>query len=92
VEKVKDVLGGSPIDFLFIDGDHTYEGVKRDFELYSPLVKKGGIIAFHDIAVHPEKLKCFVNVFWDELKKDYKYQEFIEDKNQGWGGIGVLFL
>lgn len=36
------------IDFLFIDGDHTYPGVLTDWLLYAPLVKKGGIIAFHD--------------------------------------------
>jgi len=46
-------LNGEPLDFLFIDGDHTYEGVKRDFEMYSPLVRNGGIIAFHDIVKHP---------------------------------------
>jgi cephalosporin hydroxylase len=92
VEKLKKVLNGKKIDFLFIDGDHTYEGVKKDFELYSPLVGAGGIVAFHDIAVHPDGVGCFVNLFWDEIKGKYKYKEFIEDKNQGWGGIGVLFV
>lgn len=37
-----------PIDFLFLDGDHTEEGVFKDWEIYSPLVKKGGLIALHD--------------------------------------------
>jgi predicted O-methyltransferase YrrM len=92
LEKLKDILGGRMVDFLFIDGDHTYEGVKKDFELYSSLVRKGGIIAFHDIAIHPENVGCFVNLFWDEIKKSYRYEEFIEDRNQGWGGIGVLFV
>lgn len=36
------------IDFLHIDADHSYEGVKKDFELYSKLVKKTGIISIHD--------------------------------------------
>jgi cephalosporin hydroxylase len=36
------------IDFLFIDGDHSYESVLCDFLLYYPLVNKGGIISFHD--------------------------------------------
>src|ERR1700722_6805856 len=44
-------LGPARLDFLFIDGDHSYEGVKRDFEMYSPLVRAGGLIAFHDIVV-----------------------------------------
>ena len=37
-----------PISFLYIDGDHTYEGVKSDFELWEPKVKIGGTIGFHD--------------------------------------------
>ena len=55
LEKTKIMLNGKDVDFLFIDGDHTYEGVKKDFEMYSPLVKKGGIIAFHDIVPGPKR-------------------------------------
>jgi predicted O-methyltransferase YrrM len=36
------------IDFLFIDGDHSYEGVKQDWDLYSKLLLPGSIVAFHD--------------------------------------------
>lgn len=36
------------IDFVFIDGDHGYENVKKDFDLVKNLVPKGGVIAFHD--------------------------------------------
>ncbi|MBS7612607.1 class I SAM-dependent methyltransferase, partial [Candidatus Bathyarchaeota archaeon] len=53
LRRVKEILGDAPLDFLFIDGDHTYEGVKKDFEMYSPLVRKSGIIAFHDIVPGP---------------------------------------
>ena len=91
LEKVKEILKGRTIDFLFIDGDHTYEGVKKDFELYRSLVNNKGIIAFHDIAVHPKELGCVVNLYWDEIKKRYVYEELIEDRNQGWAGIGILF-
>ena len=38
----------SEVDFLFIDGNHSYESVLCDFLLYYPLVRKGGIIGFHD--------------------------------------------
>ncbi len=37
------------IDALFIDGDHAYKAVLQDWLLYSPLVRPGGIIAFHDV-------------------------------------------
>lgn len=37
-----------PIDLLFIDGNHTYKFVRKEIEKYSPYVKKGGVILFHD--------------------------------------------
>ena len=37
-----------PIDLLFIDGDHSYEGVRRDWEAFSPFVKPSGVVVFHD--------------------------------------------
>ena len=39
------------VDLLFIDGDHQYASVLADWLLYSPLVKKGGLVAFHDVVV-----------------------------------------
>jgi len=43
------VLLGEPADVVFIDGDHSYAGVARDYELYAPLVRPGGLVAFNDI-------------------------------------------
>ena len=40
-----------PIDFLFIDGDHAYEAVRRDFEEWSPHVTPDGVMLFHDALV-----------------------------------------
>lgn len=37
------------IDFIFIDGDHSYEGVKQDVDIWFPKLKSGGIIVMHDI-------------------------------------------
>lgn len=74
-------------DFLFIDGDHSYEGVKRDYEMYSRLVRKGGLIAFHDICEHPVESGCEVKKFWDELVGEK--EEFISEPKT-WGGIGVI--
>ncbi len=44
-------------DFVYIDGLHTYEGVKSDIQNYLPLVKKGGVIGGHDYGTqHPHLL------------------------------------
>lgn len=40
---------GGPLDFVFIDGDHSEDGVRADFRLIAPSVKPGGLIAFHDL-------------------------------------------
>ncbi len=90
LERVKGILAGSSIDFLFIDGDHSYKGVRRDFELYSELVAKDGLIALHDIARHPIETGCEVDRFWNEIKDKYNSKELIENQDQRWGGIGVL--
>jgi len=91
-EKLKSILGDRKFDFLFIDGDHTYEGVKKDFEMYSGLVKKGGIIALHDIVQHPPETGCEVSKFWNEIKSKYEYIEFVKNWNQNWAGIGLIKL
>lgn len=78
------------VDYLFIDGDHTYKGVKMDYDMYSPLVKPGGLVAFHDIALHPPVLDCHVDEFWNELKQGREHWEFIENPQQGICGIGVV--
>ena len=49
VAQVRELLAGRELDALFIDGDHTYEGAKDDFENYSPHVRPGGLVLLHDI-------------------------------------------
>lgn len=91
LEEVRKILNSNQLDFLFIDGDHTYEGVKKDFEMYGPLVRKGGIIAFHDIVENfwrDPTVGC--NKFFKEL--NYNKKQIIFDKNQGWAGIGFIVL
>ena len=41
-----------PLEFIFIDGDHSYEAVKADFALVSPWLADGGLIALHDHAAY----------------------------------------
>lgn len=61
------VLQDIKIDFLFIDGDHTYEGVKKDFDLYSKLLSDNGIIVIHDTDENYEN-NLIVS---EDAKKDY---------------------
>lgn len=97
--RVKEWLKGESLDFLFIDGDHSYDGVKADYEMYAPLVRPGGIIAFHDIV--PDFLTRFgtktpadvgeVPRYWAELKvTNQEWKELIEDPEQDGYGIGML--
>lgn len=47
--KLRGILGGRQIDVLFIDGDHSCAGALMDYNMYSPLVRTGGIIGVHDL-------------------------------------------
>ncbi|MBU0660571.1 class I SAM-dependent methyltransferase [Patescibacteria group bacterium] len=90
-ERLEKKLKGRQIDVLFIDGDHSYEGVKQDFELYQDLVRPGGLIGFHDVAKHTPERNCHVDQYWQEIKQKYSKQwEFIQKEDQGWGGIGLI--
>lgn len=91
LHTIQTLLQDQPLDFLFIDGDHTYEGVKTDFAMYSPLVTPGGIIAFHDIVSGPEEKVSGVPKFWQELKQHLPHQELVADWQQSGKGIGVLY-
>lgn len=89
-KKVKKNFSNKKVDFLFIDGDHSYKGVKEDFNMYKFLVKKGGFICFHDIVSGPKENVGGVPKFWQEIKTKYKSKEFISSKNQKGYGIGLI--
>ncbi len=103
LRDVEGKLGGEKLDFLLIDADHSYEGVKQDFLHYRHFVREGGIIAFHDII--QDQLTKFgydpatwegagsgeVHLFWKNLKNYYeKTREFVADYEQDGCGIGAL--
>ena len=93
-DELAAILDGRSLDFLMIDGDHTYEGVANDYRMYSPFVADGGLIAFHDILPHPQVPDCQVDRLWTELRQSGEHLEFTDaDDDRGWGqwgGIGVL--
>ena len=77
INKLKELLNGNMIDLLFIDGLHSYEGAKSDYELYYPLVRH--IVALHDI--HTPKLTPTENVdvirLWNEILLNNKTDTLI---------------
>jgi predicted O-methyltransferase YrrM len=94
-DRVQELLAGRPVDFLFIDGDHTYDGVARDFELYTPLVRPGGLVALHDIVPQGDSDEFLVGDvprFWSELRERHEVHELVEDWQQGRFGIGAVRL
>jgi hypothetical protein len=80
------------IDFLFIDGDHSYEGIKLDFDLYSTLLSDYGIIAIHDT----DKTYSDELIISEDAKKDfYKFDgpsKFIEELryNSSWNVLNLF--
>jgi predicted O-methyltransferase YrrM len=59
-----------PYDMIFIDGDHRYEFVKEDIELWIPKAKPDAVIMFHDYAIHKIKPKSGVKRAVDEMLLD----------------------
>ncbi len=59
---------GGVFDFAFIDGDHTYEGVRADWLMWSPLVRSGGLVAFHDTWPNGDVVEPGVVAWVDELR------------------------
>jgi cephalosporin hydroxylase len=101
VNKGRKCLHGRQFDFLFIDGDHEYDGVLEDLLQWYSLVKPGGLIAFHDIVadeetktgIRPKGSQLWgggVHKLWGKIKPHFPHKEFVDDWGQGGFGIGVI--
>jgi len=95
LQQLRGVLNEQPLDFLFIDGDHSYDGIRQDFQTYAPLVRHSGLIAFHDIVpVQSEDSIAYVggvpDFFAQEIAPTYDPQTWIGSKTQDGYGIGAI--
>ena len=68
----------------------TEPGVRQDYEMYSPLVRKGGLIAFHDILEKQPTPQNQVYYFWKDIKQKTVTEEFVNDYDQTGFGIGII--
>ncbi|MBY0522435.1 MAG: class I SAM-dependent methyltransferase [Gemmataceae bacterium] len=97
-DRTERLLARQPLDFLFIDGDHSYAGVAADFQNFASLVRPGGVIAFHDIipdsqmrhGVPSTNWAGEVPRFWSEIRGRYDIEEFIANPEGDGFGIGVI--
>lgn len=89
--RVQAIFDKQPIDFAFIDGDHSYEGVRDDYNRYGTLVRPGGLIAFHDILFRDQQPDIRVDRLWAQLKERYSCTELIGPEGSG-KQIGIGYL
>lgn len=79
---MKNILKERKLDFAFIDGGHTEATVTSDYQNYSQLVRKGGLVAFHDVN---NRHYPGVKQFWDKVKRKKESCNYCS-------GIGIIYM
>jgi predicted O-methyltransferase YrrM len=87
VQKVHAALPAG-VDFVFVDGDHSYTGVRNDFCNYFELLTDTGLMAFHDVWPRPAEPEIEVPKLWAEFAPRYSGEICVAHAASP--GIGIL--
>jgi predicted O-methyltransferase YrrM len=90
LDSVQHWLGGEALDLLFVDGDHSYNGLVKDLEFYSPLVRMDGFVVLHDIVPGEPETVGGVPDVWRNLRSANESSEIVQSWFQHGYGLGVL--
>ena len=85
-DNAKDYFSDRSVDLLHIDGLHTYEAVKHDFENWLPKLTENAIVLFHDTNVRERGFGVWK--YWEELTQKFDHFEFLHGNGLGMVCVG----
>jgi lipopolysaccharide biosynthesis protein len=85
-DAARQIIDDNSIDLLHIDGTHTYDSVRHDFETWKSALSSRAVVLFHDTCVRRDDYGVWR--LWKELSSQYPSFEFLHSHGLGVLGIG----